>query len=232
MTTLDGSRYRLVSRRALLKGTVGVGFLAATAACGVNDSEIFAGAVAQPVPSTTSTTNTTTTSTSESGESTTTQATATGPAVMGEMVVEVTYTRSAGGKIASPYVAIWVEDEAGDLVETVALFYQQDRKGARWLDHLDRWFTADAARIAAGGTDDAAVISSATRPPGEYAVVWDGTVNGDPVPAGTYNIYIESAREEGPVSLTSATVVLNGTLPSTTLPDDGELSSATVRIDG
>lgn len=235
------------------------------AACGTPDTEIFAGAVAEPQPTATPVSATATpvpatslptsspapptaepataaqdvdepitipTATVEPSVDTPAATTpAVGLAVAGEMVISATYTWGPEGKIESPYVAIWVENADGELLETVALFYQQRRRGARWLDHLDRWFTGDAIRIAAGGTDVAATISSATRPPGEYTVVWDGTINGEPALAGTYSIWIESAREEGPVSLTSTTITLDGSLAPTQLPDDGELSLVSVRID-
>ncbi len=148
------------------------------------------------------------------------------------MVIAFTYTRDVGGKIESPYVAVWIEDEQGFLVETVALFYQQERRGNRWLDHLDRWFTVDAQRIAAGGADTTATISSATRPPGAYAVAWDGLSSGEVVPAGRYFICIEAVREEGPYSLIREPFDLVGSLAETALPDTGELSSASVRING
>jgi len=147
------------------------------------------------------------------------------------MVVSFTYTRVGEGKIESPYVAVWIENAAGELLETVSLFYEQSRRGARWLDHLDRWWAVDVERIAAGGTDTAATISSATRPPGAYAVAWDGFAAGTQLPSGDYFICVESAREDGPYSLIREPFTLNGTLSETRLPDDIELSNASVRID-
>ena len=154
------------------------------------------------------------------------------PAINGEMVVSFTYTMAAGGKLERPYVAVWIEDAEALLVETVALFYQQDRRGARWLDHLDRWFSVDAQRIASDGIDTAATVSSPTRQAGEYIVAWDGLSNGQVVPAGPYFVCIEAAREEGPYSLIREPLDLNGSLPETSLPDDEELSNASVRVDG
>lgn len=241
MTTSDDSRYRRVSRRAMLRASLGAGVMATATACGMQDADVFSGATADLADSTTTTGP-------EASSSTTAADTAVGPAadpatlpevdaaasalaVAGEMVIGFTYSRSAGGKIEPPYVAVWIENEAGELLETVALFYERGRRGARWLDHLDRWFSGDAARIASGGADVAATISSATRAPGEYAVAWDGTVDGEAAAAGTYAVYIESAREEGPVSLTNTTVTLDGTPFAVSLPDDGELSLASVRVD-
>jgi len=237
--TEQHSRYLRVSRRAMLKSSLGTGVVLITGACGNQDSDVFAGAIADAPtttePETTSTTSSSTTSepAAEPADSATTSTTtdAAAIAVAGEMIISFTYTRSAGGKIESPYVAVWIEDADGELLETIALFYEQTRRGARWLDHLDRWFAVDAARIAAGGTDNADTISSATRPPGAYDLAWDGTATGTPLTAGDYFICIESAREDGPYSLIREPLRLAGTLPPTPLPDAGELSAATVRVD-
>ncbi len=253
--THNDSRYRQVSRRAVLRSTLGAGAAAVIASCGTGDSEVFSGAIAEPVDTTTTSTSTSTTdapegettsttttdapegettTTTDAPEGETTTTTTSGSlsaAVAGTMAITFTYTRAAGGKLESPYVAVWIEDVSGQLLETVALFYEQSRRGARWLDHLDRWWAVDSSRIAAGGVDDAATISSATRPPGAYAVAWDGAADGQSLPAGDYFVCIESAREDGPYSLIRQPLTLNGTLAEMPLPDEGELSAASVRID-
>lgn len=71
-----------------------------------------------------------------------------------EMVVEFTYTQGAGGKNLPPYIAVWVEDADGELVETIALWFQQDQKGPRWLPDLKRWFRKEEAYVATGGVDE------------------------------------------------------------------------------
>lgn len=152
-------------------------------------------------------------------------------AVDGELVISFTYTQGIGGKNERPYIAVWIEDAAGELVHTVSLWYEQGRRGARWLDHLTRWWEGDQFRISGGGADTAATISSATRDAGSYAVVWDGNLNGVPAPPTDYFVCIEAAREEGPYSLIREPLTLTGFLPATRLPDSGELSSAQVRVD-
>ena len=219
----------------MLKSSLGVGFaVVAGTACGNQDSEIFAGSVAEPLPPTTTTTTTTsapTTTAAGSNPTTTVPRVFDGqPAVNGEMVVAFTFTQGLGGKNERPYVVVWIEDTAGNLVTTVALYYEQSRRGARWLDHLDNWYPADTARVAAGGENNRVTISSATRSAGEYLVAWDGTADGVPVSAGDYFICIESVREEGPLSLICEPITLNGELQVTPLPDTGELSMASVQI--
>lgn len=152
-------------------------------------------------------------------------------AVDGEMVISFTYTQAAGGKNERPYVAVWIEDQVGELVETVALWFQQRRRGERWLDHLHRWYEVEQDRLGAGGVDDVATVTSATRQPGAYAVVWDGTIDGVSAAPGQYFVCIEAVREEGPYSLIRVPFDLTGSLSDTPLPDEGELSAARVRID-
>lgn len=221
----------------MLRASIGVGafVLVPGIACGTDDAEVFAGAAADPAPTGTPTPAPTPQAAPET-EATPQEAPTTGPdasnvAVDGEMVISFTYTQAAGGKNERPYVAVWMEDAAGELLETVALWYEQGRRGDRWLDHLSRWYSVDSDRVAAGGTDDAATISSATRAAGSYAVVWDGMVDGVPAEAGDYFVCVEATREDGPYSLIREPLSLAGSLPPASLPDNGELSAAMVRID-
>ncbi len=233
MSGPEPTRYQMVSRRKMLKSSLGTGVLLLFPglACGNDDASVFAGATAEPQPPdpTTSTTAPTITTTPTVPSSAPPSDVA---AINGELVVSFTYTQGVTGKNERPYVAVWIEDVEGELLETVALWYQQGRRGERWLDHLTRWYDVDLARQAAGGVDEAATISSATRAPGSYAVAWDGLADGVPIPAGEYFVCIEAAREEGPYSLIREPFALAGSLAETALPDDGELSAASVRIDG
>ena len=220
----------------MLKSSLATGIAAAAGvACSNQDSEVFAGAVAETLPTTTTTsvpaTTTTSADSAEPASSAPAVATDVGVAVAGEMVISFTYTRVGEGKIESPYIAVWIEDAEGELLQTVSLWYEQSRRGARWLDHLDRWYAVDTARVAAGGPSNSSTISTATRPPGSHAVAWDGNVDGVPASAGEYFVNIESAREDGPYSLIRVPLSLRGALLETLLPDEGELSEASVRID-
>ena len=216
-----------MSRRAVLRASAGVGLAALLPglACGTGDAEVFAGGVAElptatPVPTSTPLPTPTT---AEVVEPTATAAPTV--AVNGDLVVAFTYTQAAGGKNERPYIAVWVEDTAGNLVQTVSLWYEQGRRGERWLDHLTRWYAADTAQT---GAD---TISSATREAGSYTVAWDGTVGGVAATPGDYAVCIEAAREDGPYSLICAPITLTGSLAETALADDGELSGVSVRID-
>lgn len=286
------SRYRLVTRRALLKASAGLGAALILPACGNDDAQVFAGALtdavappsaatndanasvptepiplvetpgpaqastaeaeptvipesvasAEPTPAPDPSVATEPTPVAESTAvpeptaaptSTPTPEPTAAPlaavAVAGEMIVSFTYTQGATGKNERPYIAVWIENAAGELLTTVALWYQQRRRGERWLDHLDRWWDRDQLRIAGGGGDTAAAISSATRQAGSYAVAWDGAVGGTPASPGQYYLCVESAREEGPYSLVREALELVGSLAETALPGNGELSAVTAR---
>lgn len=229
-----GSRYAAVSRRAFLARAASIGAgAAALAACGRDDAAVFSQAGStttapggldddlhvtavdhhlDPASSASSTTST--------APATTTTA-ASGDAVHGELVTRFTYAvRSSGGRVNNPYVAVWVEDADGRLVDTIALWYLQSQKGNRWLPELRRWYPASSSTRSQ-------VVSAATRAPGSYSVTWDCTdTSGQAVPAGPYSLCIEAAREHGPYSLIRQSITLGGQPFTVDLPANGELSDA------
>ncbi len=143
-----------------------------------------------------------------------------------ELVVSFTYASAEAGQRSfnNPYVAVWVEDADGALVDTLGLWYQTSGRGQRWLDHLRQWFDA---------SDGEVVNSGATRPAGEYALAWDGTDASDQLVApGDYVLVIEAAREDGPYSVTSTPITLGADGFVVALADDGELTqlSATMSV--
>ena len=173
----------------------------------------------------------TTTSTTTSMSSSTTGGGSGGALPSGAtMVVGFTYQQASGGKNVPPYIAVWIEDGSGNLLTTVALWYQQFGRGERWLPDLARWYNVDQDRIAAGGADTVDAISGPTREAGSYQVAWDGTVGGSPVAAGSYFVCIESARERGPYSLIRQSINLAGTTQEQRLSNDGELVNASMTV--
>lgn len=227
----DGHEPRLVmtTRRALMVRGALAGVAVALpllAACGTNDADALTGASGQAAASSevagddlASTTTAVTTavknaSTSESG--------AVFP-VGAELVVDFTYTSSSNGRTRNPYIAVWVEDADGNLVDTISLWYKQG-KGDKWLDDLRSWYAASDA-----GADVS--MSGATRVAGSYTVAWDGTdLDGNPVARGDYTLYIESAREDGPHELTSASFTVADAAFTLSLTDQGELTGASAAL--
>lgn len=202
-------RYLVVSRRA----AIARGITAATAAAllglaGCTQSSNDAGVLGAA----------TSTTVEASAQSTTA-----GAATSGEVTIDFTYAASGGGQAHNPYLAAWVEDAEGNLVDTLAVWYEQSRKGTRWLNELSAWAQAD------GSSESLDAVSGATRTPGDQSLLWDLTdLEGDAVDAGTYTVYVETAREHGPHSLISQEITVGSSATTATLTSDGELTGGTV----
>jgi thiamine biosynthesis lipoprotein len=89
-----------------------------------------------------------------------------------------------------PYLAMWIEDEAGQPVRQLHVL--GDR--SRWLSELPRWWRHYGRNDPAGALG----IARPTRAPGHYTLAWDGRNDrGDAMPAGRYLLRVEAAREHG-----------------------------------
>ena len=246
----NSSRFDDVTRRAFMKRSLLAGALVLVpglAACGTSDEDVFASgadtttgdaattaaaAMDSTAAATTAATSAATPSDTSSADTSPADA---GPAASGtafpagaELVVDFTFAAEAGGRVQNPYIAVWIENEAEELVQTVSL-WMKSGKGLKWLPDLKRWYSADQDRVDAGGTDMVDTISSATRVAGDYSVVWDGTdTTGAPVAQGVYHVCIEAAREHGPYELIREAVTIGTSAFSTELAPDGELTAASV----
>ena len=219
-------RYLQAINKAHLAAVAAASVLVVLPACGSSDKGAFSS-------TTLAGSDTTATAVAESSIPVTTLASettalASGPAVPAstQMTVNFTYTaESAGGPVRNPYIAVWVEDKQGNLVQTVSVWFLQSQKGQRYLEHLRGWYTAALNSGAEVST------SGASRPAGAYSVVWDGKgLDGKPVPQGEYVLLIESAREHGPYSVSSVPLTLGTSGSTVTVPDDGELSGMTAAV--
>lgn len=95
------------------------------------------------------------------------------------------------GGAKRPFVAIWIEDAAGKVVRTVALWAPMREQ--KYIPEMTSWF-----RKINGDWDLIASLSRATRAPGKYTINWDGLNDaGKPVPQGDYVINVEINREHG-----------------------------------
>lgn len=224
-------RFEASQRRDFLKRAAALGALALVpglAACSKDDADTFADA------STTSTTKapggTGASTTAADGATTTTGAAAVGDALPDGAALEVAFTYTADGDgfgpARNPFIAVWVETAAGELVANISVWYNPP-KGQRWINNLSSWYAADGAYYSANGSDDLEAKTGATRPAGAYTVSWDGVdAAGERAMQGEYVVFVESAREHGSHSLTSAPITLGTGATEATLDDDGELSAA------
>lgn len=134
-----------------------------------------------------------------------------------ELAVTVEIAAAEGGRYHRPYVAVWIEDEDGKPVRNLSLWAQTTGRGPRYLPELRRWFRSNA--------DLADTISSATRNPGRYTLVWDGkTDRGAAAEPGTYHVCVESAREHGPYGLVREAVTLGAAAQKKQFGGDGDIA--------
>ena len=208
------SRYEKISRRSMLAGTavLGAAFAIPALACGSSsDESAFASSTTGGASPTTA------------GDSAPTPTGANGTTFPsgGEMIVDFTFAPSEGGSVKNPYIAVWIETPEGALVKTVSLWFEQTSSGRKYLPDMRKWFAASSG--------DTPSTSGATRLPGSYSVVWNGTDEGGQlVSQGDYVVYIEAAREDGPYELISQPVAI-GTAPfDDQLTPKGELTAASV----
>jgi len=220
-----GARLAAISRRAFLTRSLQAG--AATFAIGAvvsacsndKDKNVFSSA-----STTTAAASGATSTTAASGGSSTTAKVDSSATLEGSSTaVKFTYAADAmGGRVENPYIASWIENEAGELVATLAIWFGQDQKGLRYLNELRRWYSV----VGSTSTD---TVSGATRLPGDYSLSWNGTSwDNKPVAEGDYFVCIEAAREHGPYSLIRQSLTFGAEAFTTDLADQGELSAASV----
>ena len=86
-----------------------------------------------------------------------------------EVVVnfEINHPEAESGRYRRPYIAVWVEDSAGQAVRTLALWVSMGGSGPfQWLPDLKRWYKSDEERKLAEKTDIFFTIARPTRLPG------------------------------------------------------------------
>jgi len=106
--------------------------------------------------------------------------------------VSLTLPEITSGQYHRPYTAVWIEDNKGKHVKTLALW--SEPKGQKWLKDIRRWWRK-IGRTDANWVDG---ISSATRPAGTYDLKWDLTTEDkQKVKQSDYKVFIEVVREHG-----------------------------------
>lgn len=119
------------------------------------------------------------------------------PAVAGEMTVNVEIPRLRVAEYHKPYVAVWVENEAGQAVANLKVWYDVDMRnaeGTKWLPDMRTWWrrTGRTLKMPVNG------VSGPTQGPGRYALKFrDGVQPLGKLAPGAYKLRIEAAREVG-----------------------------------
>jgi hypothetical protein len=235
--TSEHSRFEAVSRRSFMLRSVALGALVAVPglACSSDDKQTFSstsantgntGTAATPTTAATTATGATSAATATSAASSTAAAPSGDALPAGaQLVVNFSFAPSSSGQVHSPYIVVWIEDSAGEMVKTVSLWYKA--RESKYLNELKRWATVESAFQSTGGSDPVDTVSGATRVAGSYSVMWDGTdAQGAAVSQGNYFVCIEAAREHGPYELIREAVSIGATAGTTPFADSGELTSA------
>ena len=118
------------------------------------------------------------------------------PALAAGIDVSLTIPTLQVAEYHRPYVAIWIEPEAGE-PKTLAVWYDQklkDREGEKWLRDIRTWWRK-SGRTLSFPVDG---VSGATRAPGTQKISF--TAGKGPLgnlPPGKYELVVEAAREVG-----------------------------------
>ncbi len=118
-----------------------------------------------------------------------------GPAFAADMNVKVEIPRLNVAEYHRPYVSVWVERADQSPVSTLAVWYDlKNKEGTKWLKDMRQWWRK-AGRDMQMPADG---LSGATRAPGEHTLTFtDGKAPLGKLPAGSYQLVVEAAREVG-----------------------------------
>lgn len=146
-----------------------------------------------------------------------------------ELAVNFEIGQPTGARYQRPYVAVWIEDKDGVPVRTLCLWVQNTGRGPRWIPDLKRWIRGERLRQLADGKDLVASVSSPTRMPGSYKLVWNGKDDqGEKVRQGAYSLCIEAAREHGTYQLIRKPITIGKQPFRTALEGNIEITKAAV----
>jgi len=136
-----------------------------------------------------------------------------------ELVINIELAKFEG-RFRRPFVAVWIEDEDHKPIRRIALWYNKPR----WLPDLRSWYAAQRA-----SEIDVTSITGATRPAGNYSLVWDGKNDaGQFVNQGKYTVFVEAAREHGTYQLIKQEMNFDGKPKDQELPGNEEITSASL----
>ena len=122
-----------------------------------------------------------------------------GPAFAAGLGVNVEIPRFNVAEYHRPYVAVWIEHADQTSPATLAVWYDiktrgADSEGTKWLKDVRQWWRRAGREL----TLPVDGVSSATRPAGRHQInVTEGTNALPRLPAGSYRLMVEAAREVG-----------------------------------
>ena len=138
------------------------------------------------------------------------------PAQAAEISLNVEVPRINAAEYHRPYVAVWVEGEGQKSVADLAVWYQQtdgkEGHGTKWLPDLRQWWrkSGRTLKVPVDG------VTGPTRPVGKHAIRFDHKHPSlAKLPAGSYTLVVEAAREVGGRELLKIPFEWKGKSPST-----------------
>lgn len=139
-----------------------------------------------------------------------------------QVTVAVELPKVEAKKYRRPYTAIWVEDDKGKAVRTLAVW----GNAPKYLKDLNDWW-----KIGKGDADLVKAVTRATRGPGKYDLVWDGKDDkGDALPQGTYTVRVEVHREYGAHLRQSGKIECKDKPATTKLDKNAEIAETVVEF--
>ncbi|WP_286238874.1 DUF2271 domain-containing protein [Neptuniibacter halophilus] len=145
------------------------------------------------------------------------------PAVAQQVQIDFTLPQLQVAKYQRPFLAVWVERKGERrAVGTVSVWYD-DKK---WLKDIRRWWRKDGRY-----QSELDGVSGATRPPGDYQLIWHGEdQQGQALPDGEYTLYLEAVREHGDHTLLKQKFTLGQSAQTYRLDAGEELGPVVISV--
>lgn len=138
-----------------------------------------------------------------------------------ELLVEFKINQPDTRRYQRPFIAIWIEDADNRFVKALCLWAEL---GSSYLNKLSRW-----DRLEGRDWQRLNTLTKATRRPGNYKLIWDGTDEaGNQLPFGKYAIFIEAVREHGSHTLIREEITLGTEAIERNLKGNLEIKSASL----
>ena len=138
------------------------------------------------------------------------------PTHAAEISLNIEIPRINAAEYHRPYVAVWVEGEGQKSVADLAVWYQQtdgkEGHGTKWLPDMRQWWrkSGRTLKVPVDG------VTGPTRPVGKHAIRFDHKHPSlAKLPAGSYTLVVEAAREVGGRELLKIPFEWKGKAPST-----------------
>lgn len=153
------------------------------------------------------------------------------PALAADLTVTLEVPTIRTAAYHRPYVAVWIERPDQTAVRTLALWYEAgatargEGDGEQYLKDLRTWWRK-GGRALALPIDG---ITSPTRAPGRQTVTLSGA-RLTSLPAGTYNVVVEAAREQGGREVVRVPFTWGGAANNATAAGTSELGAVRVAV--